>query len=164
MTNITISDECFSPDKYLYFNYSGPDPWAVVNHINDTARDFFHLGASDWCFERLNWDISGDPIDFWALFSARVEVSGHTKIMIYIRVQGKTSKTTNKGNFTMRLHALVNSEFEGYRVVLKPLWYIYSYLFFNNVRRSYLRRCQTLVMAFRDEIKRYYNMNVYERS
>ncbi len=162
MAEIVISDECLAPDKYVYFNYSGPDPWAVVNHINDMARQFFHLGTSDWLFQRLNWDISGDPIDFWAVFKAKRELSGRSLMWIYIRVQGKKSKTDNIGKFTMRLNAEVRTQIEGPKIILLPLWYLYSYLFFNKVRRNFLQRCTSTVLGFRDEIKRYYDVQVVE--
>jgi len=82
---------------------------------------------------------------------------------IYIRVIGKKSKTTNMGSFTLRLNATIETTFEGNRFLLKPFWYLYSYLFYNKMRRNFLKRCRTMLEVFRDELKKYYNLKVYTK-
>lgn len=162
MAVIKITDDCLAPEEFIYFDYSGPNPWGVAKKINESARGFFHLGASDFYFDRVNWDITGDPVTFWALWRIRKDVSRYSRIWIYIRVQGEKSKTGNTGKFTMRMNAEVLTEFEGWSIVLKPFYYIYAYLFYNRVRRKFIERCRSMVLGFRNEIKKHYNVQVTE--
>jgi hypothetical protein len=160
MGSIEIYDDCLAPEKFVYLTYTGPDPWGVVKKITDSIKPFFHVSSSSRNHERLNWDVSGDPITFWSLWWVKKAMSGYSKARIYIWVQGTKSKTDNTGQFTMKIHGELETSFSGPSVILKPLWLVYSYLFYNRVRRRYIERCRDLVLNFRNEIKEHYNLGI----
>ncbi|MBL7206266.1 MAG: hypothetical protein ISS36_01565 [Candidatus Aenigmarchaeota archaeon] len=162
MAVIKIIDECLAPDKFIHFDYSGPDPWGVAKKISESARGFFHLGASAFYFDRINWDISGDPVSFWGLWKCEIPTSRWSTIWIYIRVQGDKGKTNNVGKFTMRMNAEIITQFEGWKLFLRPLYNLYSYLFYNKVKRRLLERCTGFVLGFRNEIKEHFNVQTTE--
>lgn len=160
MATLNISDDCLSPERYVYLTYSGPDPWGVVKKITGNLKAFFHIATSDMSNERLNWDATGDPINFYSLWWAKKGMSGFTQAKWYFWVQGSKSKTDNTGHFTMRLNGDLETTFNGPGIILKPYWVIYSFLFYNRVRRRQLERCRDFLLAFRNEIKEHYNLGV----
>lgn len=162
MAKIEIQDECLSPNIYIWFDYKGPNPWSVAKKIADSARMFFHLGASQFYHDRLNWDISGDPITFYSMWKFEKDFSAHVKQWVYLRVQGEKSKADGSGKFTMRMNSILCTTFEGWGIFLKPLYYIYSYLFFNRIKRKFIESCRQETIGFKNEIKEHFNVRVTE--
>jgi len=160
MGTLEIKDDCLAPERYVYLTYTGPDPWGVVKKITDGIKPFFHVSTSGRNNERINWDVSTDPITFWSLWWVKKNMSAYTTAKYYIWVQGAKSKTDNTGQFTMRIHGDLETSFSGPSIILKPVWLMYSYLFYNRTRRRYIENCRDLAMNFRNEIKEHYNLGV----
>jgi hypothetical protein len=131
-----------------------------MRKITGSVRPFFHVSASGTGQTRLNWDISGDPIGFYSTWWVRKKLSRFSNMIIDIKVQGNKSKTENKGDFTMQLDARINTSFEGWSIMLKPVWIIYSYLLYNRSRRAFLEQCKDYVYSFRNEIKEHFNLKI----
>jgi hypothetical protein len=158
MATVEITDDCNSPDRYIRMNYSGPDPWGAVKKINASLRGFFHISATNTSNDRLNWDISGDPIHFWSTWWVTTPMSSRTYAVIFIQCQGFKYKATNTGKFSLTLYADLRTKFSAPGFLLKPMWYTYSYFFYNRARRRFLGKCRDLVLNFKNEIKEHYNM------
>ncbi|MBI4020740.1 MAG: hypothetical protein HY369_00690 [Candidatus Aenigmarchaeota archaeon] len=160
MGTLSIEDDCLTPERYAYLTYSGPDPWGVFKKITDSLKPFFHISTSSTNNDRLNWDISGDPITFYSLWWVKKKMSGISLAKITIKVQGEVSKTTNMGKFTLQLYGDLYTEFSAPSILLKSAWLLYSYLFYNKARQAYITECQGLIYNFRNEIKKHYNLDV----
>jgi len=160
MAKLQIMDDCLAPDRYVYLTYSGPDPWGVAKKISESLKGFFHVSTSGTNHERLNWDISGDPINFWSRWWVKKNMSMFSRAWFYIWVQGTKSKTDNTGQFTLRLHGELKTNVGGPSILLKPFWVTYSYLFYNRVRRRFIERCNDMLLNFRNDIKEHYNLRM----
>lgn len=159
MAKFEIRDDCLAPERELTLSYAGPDPWAVVGRITDSIRDFFHVSASGTNQERLNWDVSGDPIGFYSVWWIKKKLSGYSHALIRIRVQGNKSKTDNTGRFTMYISGELVTNFEGHKWIIKPVWLLYTYLFYDRAKRRYVEKCSDLILNFRNEIKQHYGIS-----
>ncbi|MEM5812680.1 MAG: hypothetical protein QW286_03100 [Candidatus Aenigmatarchaeota archaeon] len=159
---IKIIDDCLVPDRFIWLYYTGPNPWGVAKHISGRIRPFFHVSASGTCNTRINWDVVGENISFYSVWWVKKALSRHTTMWVDMKVIGKKSKTTNQGNFTLQMNARLETEFKGWGVWLKPIWILYSYLFYHRVRRKMIERCRNNVLNFREEIKKYYNLETAE--
>lgn len=155
---VTIIDDCLVPDKFVWLRYTGHNPWGVVNHITNTIRPFFHVSASGTRHHRLNWDVVGENISFYSVWWVKKELSTHTMMWIDMKVIGKKAKATNHGEFNMQMNARLETNFEGWTHWVKPIWMMYSYLFYNRVRRKMLERCRNNVYNFREELKKHFNL------
>lgn len=160
MGKLEIYDDCMAPERYIWLTYSGPDPWGVVKKITDSIRGFFHVSASGTNHERLNWDITADPVTFYSKWWVRKKMSGRTYALIKLWIQGSKSKVDNTGQFTMRVSADLHTVFSGPSLILKPFWLTYSYLFHDRVRQKFIERCRNLTLNFRNEIKEHYNLGI----
>ncbi|RLB32405.1 MAG: hypothetical protein DRH12_19530 [Deltaproteobacteria bacterium] len=158
MSSIKISDDCLHPERYVYLKYSGPDPWGVVGRISERIRPFFHVSSSGTNQTRINWDDSGDPIWYFSTWWVKKSLSDYSNMLIHIKVIGNKSKTTNTGEFTMAIWGYVQTEFSGWAVFLKPIYIIYSYLFYHRLRRKFIEICRNYIMNFRNEIKEHFNL------
>lgn len=155
---ITIIDDCLAPDRFVWLTYTGHNPWAAAKYISNRIRGFFHVSASGTAQTRLNWDVVGENVSFFSTWWVKKELSGHTMMWIHMKVIGKKAKATNQGNFTLQMNGFLQTEFEGWSFWLKPLWLMYSYLFYHRVRRSMIERCRNNIMNFREEIKKHFNV------
>lgn len=161
MGKLEITDDCLVPDRFIYVTYEGKDPWGVANLIShDSAKKFFHVSSAGTNEVDLKWDISGDPITFYSYRWVKKSFSRFTRMEVWIKVQGYKYKTTNTGKFTMQLNAYLHTRFTGWGLFLKPIWNIYSYLFYDRIRRRYLEQCREFTLGFQQEIRRHFNLKV----
>jgi hypothetical protein len=158
MGKISIADDCLVPERFIYLRYSGKNPWSVVNRITGATRPFFHVSASGTSQTRLNWDVSTDPIAFYATWWVKKDVSRWSRMLFFLKVQGRQFKTTQEGDFTLQLNADLRTEFSGWGLILKPAWLLYSYLFYNKARRRFIERCRNITLNFRNEIKEQFDL------
>lgn len=158
MAKIEIMDNCLAPEKDIFVKYEGPNPWDIAKKISSLQRPFFHVSSTNAGWTRLNWDRSGENIDFFSLWWVKKPVSGYTYMRFDIKVQGSQNKSTNEGHFNLTWTANMFTKFEGWGLFLKPLWYIYSYLYYDKVRKSALERCREYSLGFLNEIKEHFGM------
>lgn len=157
---IEVADDCLAPGRYIYMDYAGPDPYGVSKKIADSLNEFFHVSGSGICETHFNWDNSGDPKTFYFRWWIKKGFSNFSKMWVHISVKGDVSSETNEGNFLMRIHAFIRTEFKGYSLFLKPFWFMYSFFFYNRRRRGYIKLCNNLVLDFRNELKEHFNLAV----
>lgn len=161
MGKLVIVDDCLAPARFIYLDYSGPDPFGVSKKIAGMLKRFFGVSSAGISETNFNWDNSGDPITFY--FTWWVQRSyGSSLMRVDIKVQGARGKTKNVGNFTMELRGKIVTKF-GYKTsLLKSLWWIYAYLFYNRRRRNYVDICRDYLQRFRREIADHYNLKARE--
>lgn len=158
MGKITMQDDCFTPEKYVYLRYSGKAPWTIAHKIAGLIKPHFHISSSGSSNTRINWDVSSDPIAFYSIWWAKKPYSRWTKMMVHMKLQGTKSKTTNEGEFTLQLNGDLVTVFGGWSVFLKPVWLFYSYVFYNRARRKYLESCRNSILDFRNELKKHFDI------
>ena len=159
---IRIIDDCLTPDRFVWLNYKGHNPWGAAKHISNYIREFFHVSASGTNNQRINWDVVGENISFYSVWWVRKAFTDYTTMFDDMKVIGKKSKATNDGEFTLQMNARLETSFEGWIHWVKPLYLIYSYLFYYRVRRKMIERCRNNVYNFREEIKKHFNMATAE--
>ena len=162
MGKIDVTDECLVPEKYTYVRYTGKNPWEVSEKITELIRPFFHVSASGTNNTRLNWDITGDVRTFYSLWWAERKLSRFSRMKVDFKLQGEQHKDTKMGKFSLQLSGTINTKFGGFGPLLKPLWYTYSYLFYNRVRRDWIKKCQATIYNFKNEIKKEYGLGETE--
>lgn len=161
MGKLVIVDDCLSPARFIYLNYNGPDPYGVAKKISGSLQQFFAVSSAGVSETRFNWDNSGDPVTFY--FTWWVKKSfGFSGMRIGIKVQGAKGKIDNVGNFTLELKGEITTKFEYSTSLLKPIWWIYSYLFYDRRRRNYIEMCRDYAERFRKEIMEHYNLKTRE--
>jgi len=162
MAKIVIRDDCMTPDRYLRFKYSGPDPWGMAEFLDANIRPFFHITSSNANNYRINWDVTGDPITFYARWWAKKSLGRFSGLQFQFKLVGERGKTRNEGKFSLSYHARVVTRFEGWSPIMKPVWTLYSYLFYNRVRRKYIEQCRNYMLTFGNLVKEHFNLESTE--
>ena len=159
MGKIEIVDNCLAPEKDIFLNYKGANPWGVWKAIHGGIRPFFHISAVGMSNYDFKWDRSSpDFIEFFSKWWIKKNFSNHSTMRVDVKVQGKQFKSTNEGNFSVRITSDIVTNFEGWSVFLKPLWYMYSYLFYDKVRRRFIDRCREYSEGFKNELKEQFGL------
>jgi hypothetical protein len=161
MGKIVIVDDCLAPARFVYLDYSGPDPFGVSNKVKGMLNRFFSVSTAGISETNFNWSAEGDPIGFYFTWWVQ-KPFGRSIMRIDIKVQGSKGKIKNVGNFTMELKGEITSRFGYATSFLKPLWWIYTYTFYNRRRRNYVDMCKDYIMGFRAEIAKHYNIKMRE--
>ena len=159
---IEIVDQCLAPDKFIYLTYKGPNPWGVSKKISGMIRPHFHISSSSVYNTRVNWDVVGENISFFSHWRVKRALSRFSQMWATIKIVGWKNKATNNGEFSLTMDADLKTSFSGWTVTLKPLYYLYSYLFYYRYRRNLLEFCRNSMYEFRNEIKRHYNLDSTE--
>ena len=58
MGKIRIVDDCLAPARFMYLDYSGPDPFGVAKNIADNLTTYFRVSSSGISETVFNWDNS----------------------------------------------------------------------------------------------------------
>jgi hypothetical protein len=158
MGTITTVDECLTPEKYTSVRYTGKNPWEVATKITEKIRPFFHVSASGTNNWRINWDITGDMRTFYSLWWVKRKLSRWSTMEIALKLQGEQHKDTKMGKFSLQHSGTIKTEFEGWTPFMRPVFFFYSYLFYNRMRREYIKKCQASIYNFKNEIKKEFGL------
>lgn len=162
MGTLVIVDDCLAPARFIYLDYSGPDPFGVSKKVTGMLQRFFGVSSAGVSETNFNWDNSGDPITFYFTWWIQKSFGSFSTMRIDIKVQGAKGKTKNVGNFTMELSGQINSRFKYSTSLLKPLWWIYTYIFYNRRRKNYVDMCRDYLERFRREVAGHFNLKARE--
>lgn len=161
MGKMVIVDDCLAPARFIYLDYSGPDPFGICKKIAGMLQSFFGVSTAGVSETDFRWDNTGDPITFYFTWWVQRNL-GRSGLRIDIKVQGSKGKTKNTGNFTMELRGKITTNFSYATSLLKPLWWIYAYMFYDRRRRNYTYMCKDWLYRFRKEIAEHYNLRTRE--
>jgi hypothetical protein len=165
MGQIQIVEDCLAPARFVYLTYSGKGPFDVASKIAEMLQPFFRVSSAGISETDFRWDDSSDPIAFYFTWWVERgdEVSRWSRQRFNIKVQGKQTKETKEGEFTMQLDARLNTRFGFNNPFLKGLFWLYDYLFYWRRRAEFIKNCEETVYEFRDEIKKHFNVAVLEK-
>ncbi len=163
MKKFEIVDDCLAPAQFMYVSYSGASPFAVYSKIMGMLQQFFEISSSGVFEDRFDWDVSGSEVGFYSKVKIRRDFGKFTNMFVQMQVKGSRRKDTNKGKFTLRVNAWLETKFEYSNPIVKSLWWIYSYLFYDKARRGHIEFCRNKVIDFINEIKEHFNLKIPER-
>ncbi len=158
MGKIEIVDDCLYPRRYIILNYNGKNPFRLLKAVTSKIRPYFHLKPGQFSNYRINYDDAGEPAFFFLRWWVVREFSRWSRMHVEMKVNGEEFKTTKEGWFAFEIEASLITEFTGWGVFLKPIWYFYTYIFYNKLKREYLFKCRSMVMGFMDEIKKEFSL------
>ncbi len=158
MGELVIEDDCFAPRKFIFVEYSGPDPFVFVREFRDMLRPIFEVGTSNIGEPRWMWDWTGDPIQLYVHWLVRKKMTDHTTFLFSIRVVGFKSKSKNEGNFRMEIEPVARHKIEYKNWFTKAFWWLYWYLMYGRIRQSYIENCRDYANRFINAMKEMYNL------
>lgn len=158
-----IEDDCLAPYPQIVINYKGPNPFIVYKKAREIIRGTLEIGAADYWERDFRWDISSEPRSFFIRIYAKKGMDARSKAVVEVIFQGnQPSDPRKEGDITIKIGAKLVTEFPQDTPFQKTPFYknlvkIYRFLWYERVRRGYLRICQRLLYRleerFRDLLK-----------
>jgi hypothetical protein len=162
MGKFVIVDECLIPRRLAWLYYEGPDSFAFLKGFRATLRFQFDVSSTRIHERKLLWDYTGDPIRCYSEWFIRKEVSRFSEINWTLRFLGYAAKATKDGNFSLEVYGEVKHKFEPSNWLLKYVWLLYNYLFYNKIRDSYMILCRDYLNNFLNWGKEKYGMKTVD--
>lgn len=155
-----MEDDCLAPEIKFRIDYVGPEPFKVVADMKETLRQVLGKETKDIWERDFRWDLTGDPRGFYTRYMVSEGWDANTMILWELTLQGWQPADPNKSGRMMILVGGVvttrwdlNSGFKKTplyngkikifgRYEMGGLLWVYHRLFYNEVRRSALHKCQ----------------------
>lgn len=177
-----IEDDCLVPYAKLTINYTGPNPFRVCKEVRMLLIKIFEIEPKDVWERDFRWDISTEPHAFFIRMYADKGVDARTKIFAEVTMQGVQYSDPNKdGKITILIGGKLRTEYKldsafkrspiysgitklgGLAEVGGLLWF-YHRIFYEDVRRSYIRnQCNRRLETLWREIRTILGVPVPER-
>ncbi len=154
---LKVTDECFVPGRTQKIFYKGPNPASIATKITSSFQPFFRVSSAGWGEPDFRWDTSGEPATFFIKWWLKKAFSNSSTMWLYIYVQGDENTQTKQGKFTLELFPTLTTSVSGNRV-LRGLFTVYNYLFYDKQRQEYIKECRDIVTAYKEHIKTEFNL------
>ena len=111
----------------------------------------FQIESADYWERDFRWDVSSDPREFYVRIYANKGMDARSRALCEVIIQGfQPSDPEKEGSVTILINAKLITTFDRETAFQKTPFYhfliwVYMKLFYNRVRRGYLRLCERLV-------------------
>ncbi len=147
MTVWRFEDDCLAPHPRLKVDYVGKNPFKVYQVARNLLRKTLEVETIDLWERDFRWDISSDPRMFFCRIYVDKGIDARSRAFIEVTIQGTQPSDPNKeGRVTIyiggRLRTVweMNTAFQRSPIYKAFLW-LYHKIFYEKVRRGYLRLC-----------------------
>jgi len=155
-----FEDDCLAPEARLKVDYTGPNPFKAYQIARELLRKILEVEVIDLWERDFRWDVTSDPRMFFCRIYVDKGIDARSRAFIEVTIQGlQPSDPTKDGKVTIyvggRLRTLWNLESAFQRLpIYKGIIWVYHKMFYQNVRRGYLKICakwiEDLWREFRD--------------
>lgn len=171
-TTLRIEDDCLAPYPMLTVNYKGPNPFKVCKEVKELLIKIFEIEPKDVWERDFRWDISTEPHAFFIRMYADKGVDARTTIFAEVTMQGVQPSDPNKdGKITILIGGRMTTQYRldsafkrspiysgitklGGLAEFGGLIWLYHRLFYEDVRRNYIRnQCNRRLEVLLREIR-----------
>jgi hypothetical protein len=140
MPTLRLRAEVFQPQNFKTIRYEGHHPSRVLQFIPGLMKKAFKITSTDFYEDEIKWDVSGDPIEFLGLWRAKDDLDNRTLVWTKIKVIGKQNKKDKMGFVDINIEPWMYTELPYSNIMDKMLAKSYSFLYYGNIRRKYIKR------------------------
>ena len=141
-------DDIFAPQAKIRIDFNGPNPFRFYGPTMTILRNILEVGAEDVWERDFRWDNTSDPRSFFVRFYVNVGIDHRTRHLVEIIFEGsQPSDPTKNGKIKILIGGRLRTDYDlrgGWRrlpIYWGFLW-LYHKIFYNNVRRGYMRLAQ----------------------
>lgn len=154
-----IEDDCLAPEARLKIEYSGPNPFKIAQTAREILRRVLEVEAQDFWERDFRWDITSDPRAFFVKMYVNRGIDSRSRAFIEVSIQGlQPTDPTKSGKVTVYVGGKLRTEYTletafQHLPVYKGLIWLYQKVFYNRIRRDYMRMCVTWIEKVTDEFR-----------
>jgi hypothetical protein len=154
-----LEDDCLAPTAKIKIEFKGKNPFSAYKTAKDFFKTVFGVGGSK-IFERdFRWDITSDPRYFFIRYFVKKPIDMRSYVLTEVIFEGhQPSNPEKEGDVTITINGRLITEYERKTAfqklpLYKALIWIYNFIFYNKVRRNYLKLCQDWLYKLEREFK-----------
>ncbi len=154
-----IKTEILAPSGKKTIEYNGYHPTRILKAMPELLKDVLKAGGGDVFEVVLKWDVSGDPVSFYAEWLAKSDYDGYTRAEFKIVAQRKQSAKDKMGSIKIAISGTIKTGFSSYITsIQKSLVHIYMLVFYNKQRRGYIDAGKIQMERIEDQIRSMFNL------
>jgi len=154
MPELRFVADVFSPHHQKILKYSGNHPSKILKIIPLLVKDSFRITSTKFFEDEIKWDKSAEAIEFYGQWRGRDDKDGRTSIWIKVKAIGKQNSKDKKGWVTIYIHPYMITKLPYSNVFDKFLAKTYSFLFYGNQRKEYIKQELIFLKRFEERLKK----------
>ena len=154
MPSINLRTDILAPKHFKTYNFSGFHPSRFLRMAPNLIKDVFSITEPNTFEDKLQWDKSSDPVDFYGLWRGKDGLDNKTTFWVTIVAQGKQRAQDKMGNLTIFVSATLDTNFSYSNSFDKALINTYAYLYYHKIRRRYIAEQKALLDELDIELKK----------
>jgi len=154
MPELQLKSDILAPRHVKTLKFSGYHPSRFLKIVPDLMKEVFKLSSTKFFEDKIKWDKSADPIEFYGEWRGRDDQDARTSVWIKIKVQGVQSEKDKKGEVTIQITSTLVTNLPYSNFLEKAIVRTYSYLFYSEQRRRYVIKARRLLEILEAEIKK----------
>jgi hypothetical protein len=154
-----LEDDCLAPTAKMQIKYTGPNPMKLFKSVRPMLERIFDVSGKDIWERDYRWDTTAEPRSFFIRLYVKKGLDQRSDLLIEIIFQGEQpSDPTKEGNMTVTINGRLTTKFEINLPIYKTMWWFYNKIFYNKVRRGYLKLCNDWLDRTWREFRTFLNM------
>ena len=154
MPSVKIKTDLLAPRHAKTYNFSGYHPTRFLKIVPKLIQDVFRITQPNTFEDKLMWDKSSDPIEFFSLTRGKYGKDSRTTFWVTIKIQGKQSQNDKMGEITIKVSSTLDTDFTYSNFLERGLIILYSHLYYYRIRRRYIVEQKRLLDDLDVEIKK----------
>lgn len=145
---IIEEDDCFAPRREVSISYTGANIRKIVKSIPKIITDSLRVTSTNVFLDEYYLD-NTDPnaVQFHIFYHGFKNLDKRTKALLEIKIKDGLIKPDGSGSLTLEFKGTLKTTFERRTVLQRTPFYdmffkMYSYLFYDEMRRQFLTRCK----------------------
>lgn len=138
MPELQLKTDILAPRHTKTLTFSGYYPSRFLKIIPTLMKEVFRLSSTKFFEDKIKWDKSGDPIEFYGEWRGRDDKDARTSVWVNVTVQGTQKEKDKKGEVTIGITSTLVTKLPYSNFLEKILVRVYSYLFYSELRRKYV--------------------------
>ncbi len=154
MPDIKLRTDILAPKHFKTYKFSGYHPTRFLKIAPNIIKDVFEIKEPNTFEDKLQWDKSSDPIEFFALWRGKDSKDNKTAFWVTVKVLGVQKAKDKIGNVSIFVSATLDTKFSYSNSLEKALITAYAHLYYHKIRRRYIKEQKVKLDAFDLEIKK----------
>ncbi len=154
MPELQLKTDILAPKHIKTLKFSGYYPSRFLKIVPSIMKEIFKLTSTKLFEDKIQWDKSSDPIEFYGEWRGRDDKDARTSVWIKVKVHGIQREKDKNGEITIEITSTLFTKLPYSNFLEKMLVKTYSYLFYSEQRRNYIIKARRLLEVLENQLKK----------
>jgi len=168
MGDFVINDDILAPKPKIVVEYRGPNPFAIYPRIGGLLQGIFQARGVNYFEDDFRWDVTSDPRQFLLRMHLEKGFDKFSEGRVDLKIIGHQPLDPKKnGAIFIEISANIKTKYPSstpfQKLIVLPFMFLYHYVYYNRIRRQYMRRYRVGVEKLEAEIRSTFNLMMREK-